>query len=245
MLPKKLVETFTDAGQNACMVAVALAGAGIIVVAVTKTGFALTLGSMILSLSHNITIIALILIAVVTIIFGMGMPTTASYVIAAALAASSLIQLGINPVAAHLFILYFAVMSNITPPVAIAAYAGANLADSDPMKTGFEAFFVAMAGYLVPFMFVFSPVLVLQNATGTEILWSAVTAVLGVTLMSAGLQGYFRARLPGWLRALILASAVMLIHPNIITDLIGFGLGAAVWIIQARQIKTAKVSRTA
>lgn len=245
MLPKKLVETFTDAGQNACMVAVALAGAGIIVVAVTKTGFALTLGSMILSLSHNITIIALILIAVVTIIFGMGMPTTASYVIAAALAASSLIQLGINPVAAHLFILYFAVMSNITPPVAIAAYAGANLADSDPMKTGFEAFFVAMAGYLVPFMFVFSPVLVLQNATGTEILWSAVTAVLGVTLMSAGLQGYFRARLPGWLRALILASAVMLIHPNIITDLIGFGLGAAVWIIQTKQIKTAKVSRTA
>ena len=94
----------------------------------------------------------------------MGMPTTASYVIAAALSAASLIQLGINPMAAHLFILYFAVISNITPPVAIAAYAGANLANSDPMKTGVEAFLLAMAGYLVPFIFVLNTVLILQEA---------------------------------------------------------------------------------
>lgn len=239
MLPKRLVDTFTDAGQGACMVAVALAGAGIIVVSVTKTGFALTLGSMILSLSHNITFIALLLIAVVTIIFGMGMPTTASYVIAAALSASSLIQLGINPIAAHLFILYFAVMSNITPPVAIAAYAGANLADSDPMKTGVEAFFVAMAGYLVPFMFVFNPVLVLQNATGFQIAWSAVTATLGVTMMAAGLQGYFRAKANPIERIILLVAAVGLIHPGLLTDAIGLAAAVLVWVIQARKKSSA------
>lgn len=237
MLPKKLVETFSDAGQNACMVAVALAGAGIIVVSVTKTGFALTLGSMILSLSHNITFFALILIAIVTIIFGMGMPTTASYVIAAALGASSLIQLGINPLAAHLFILYFAVMSNITPPVAIAAYAGANIAESDPMKTGFEAFFVAMAGYLVPFMFVFNPVLVLQNATNIQIVWAAITAVIGVTLMAAGLQRYLMVELKSIMRGLVLACAVLLIHPSVITDIIGFVLGVYVVATQIRKKK--------
>ncbi|MDO5563293.1 MAG: TRAP transporter fused permease subunit, partial [Synergistaceae bacterium] len=240
LLPKRLVETFTDAGQSACMVAVALAGAGIIVVAVTKTGFALTLGSMILSLSHNITMVALILIAIVTIIFGMGMPTTASYVIAAALSATSLIQLGINPMAAHLFILYFAVISNITPPVAIAAYAGANLAGSDPMKTGVEAFMVAMAGYLVPFMFVVNPVLVLQGATTVQIVWSATTAVLGVTLMAAGIQGYLKTSLPNWTRVLLIVSAILLIDPGIMTDVIGLCVGVFVWFVQFKISKDNK-----
>lgn len=238
MTPKRLVATFTDAGQSACMVAVALAGAGIIVVAVTKTGFALTLGSMVLSLSHNITIIALILIAVVTIIFGMGMPTTASYVIAAALSAASLIQLGINPMAAHLFILYFAVISNITPPVAIAAYAGANLANSDPMKTGVEAFLLAMAGYLVPFIFVLNPVLILQEATIIQIIWSAVTATLGVTLMAAGIQGYFMTRLSNTIRLALIMSAILLIHPGLVTDIIGIVVGVGVWIIQYKELRS-------
>ncbi|MDO4561467.1 MAG: TRAP transporter permease [bacterium] len=235
MTPQKLVETFVDAGGSACMVAVALAGAGIIVVAVTKTGFALTLGSMILSLSHNIPIIALTLIAIVTIIFGMGMPTTASYVIAAALAASSLIQLGINPVATHLFILYFAVISNITPPVAIAAYAGANIAESDPMKTGIEAFIVAMAGYLVPFIFVFSPVLVLQEATGFQIAQAAISATIGVTLMAAGIQGFFLTRLNGLFRVVLIASALLLIYPGTVTDIAGIFVAAAVSLIQVRE----------
>ena len=241
MTPKKLVETFVDAGGSACMVAVALAGAGIIVVAVTKTGFALTLGSMILSLSHNIPIIALALIAIVTIIFGMGMPTTASYVIAAALAASSLIQLGINPVATHLFILYFAVISNITPPVAIAAYAGANIAESDPMKTGIEAFIVAMAGYMVPFIFVFSPVLVLQEATGFQIVQAAVSATIGVTLMAAGIQGFFLTPLSRLFRVVLIASALLLIYPGTVTDIAGIIVAASVSLVQIKEKRKAEV----
>lgn len=239
--PKRLLDAFIDAGENAVMVAVALAGAGIIVVACTKTGLALTLGSMILSLAHNIKILVLLMIAVVTIIFGMGMPTTASYVIAAALAASPLIQLGVNPVAAHLFILYFAVMSNITPPVAIAAYAGANLAESDPMQTGIEAFNIAMAGYLVPFIFVFSPTLVLQDATIIQILWAAATATLGVTLLSAGLQKFFKAPLNGVARIIVVFAALCLIHPGIYTDVLGFAVAIVLWVLQTRKIKAQKV----
>ena len=177
-----------------------------------------------------------------TIIFGMGMPTTASYVIAAALGASSLIQLGLNPLAAHLFILYFAVMSNITPPVAIAAYAGANIAESDPMKTGFEAFFVAMAGYLVPFMFVFNPVLVLQNATAMEIVWSALTAVIGVTLMAAGLQKYLLVEIKNIMRVVVLACSVLLIHPSVVTDVVGFALIAFILLTQIRVKKAQKLA---
>lgn len=241
LTPRKLVDTFVDAGGSACMVAVALAGAGIIVVAVTKTGFALTLGSMILSLSHNIPIIALSLIAVVTIIFGMGMPTTASYVIAAALAASSLIQLGINPMATHMFILYFAVISNITPPVAIAAYAGANLAESDPMTTGVEAFKIAMAGYIVPFIFAFSPVLILQEATSLQIVQAAITSTIGVTLMAAGIQGFLFTRLSNLLRAALIAAALLLIHPGTVTDIMGIVVGAVVVLIQLKEKKQGTV----
>lgn len=242
MTPKRMVETFVDAGSSACMVAVALAGAGIIVVAVTKTGFALTLGSMILSLSHNIPIIALTLIAIVTIIFGMGMPTTASYVIAAALAASSLIQLGLNPVATHLFILYFAVISNITPPVAIAAYAGANIAESDPMKTGVEAFMVAMAGYLVPFIFVFSPALVLQEASALQIAQAVISATIGVTILASGIQGFFLTTLNNFFRCLLVCSALLLIYPGTLTDLAGIVIASALLLIQIKATRGAKVA---
>ena len=188
-----------------------------------------------------IPIIALSLIAVVTIIFGMGMPTTASYVIAAALAASSLIQLGINPMATHMFILYFAVISNITPPVAIAAYAGANLAESDPMKTGVEAFKIAMAGYIVPFIFAFSPVLILQEATSLQIVQAAITSTIGVTLMAAGIQGFLFTRLSNLLRAALIAAALLLIHPGTVTDIMGIVIGAVVVLIQLKEKKQGTV----
>ncbi len=232
LTPKRLIDTFADAGRSACMVAVALAGAGIIVVSVTKTGFALTLGSMILSLSHNIPAVALSLIAVVTIIFGMGMPTTASYVIAAALSASSLIQLGVNPVATHMFILYFAVISNITPPVAIAAYAGANIADSDPMSTGVEAFKVAMAGYIVPFIFTFSPVLILQEAASIQIIQAIITSTIGVTLMAAGIQGFLFTRLNRWYRIALVFVALLLIYPGTFSDIAGVVFASVVILLQ-------------
>ncbi len=234
LTPKRVVKTFVDAGSSACMVAVALAGAGIIVVGVTKTGFALTLGSMILSLSHNIPIIALSLIACVTIIFGMGMPTTASYVIAAALAVSSLIHLEINPVAAHMFILYFAVISNITPPVAIAAYAGANIADSEPMATGVVAFKIAMAGYNVPFIFAFSPVLILQEVTILQVVQATITSTVGVTVMAAGIQGFFLKRLNNAVRASLIVSALLLIHPGTVTDMIGIIIVSAALLHQMK-----------
>ena len=232
MTPKRIVLTFTDAGSSAAMVAVALAGAGIIVVSVTQTGFALTMGSMILSLAGGVKFLMLILIAVVTIILGMGMPTTAAYVITAALGVAPLIQFGINPLAAHLFIFYFAVMSNITPPVAIAAYAGANIAKSDPMKTGWEAFIVAMAGYIVPFMFVYSPILVLQEGTAAETAVACITATFGVVILAAALQGWFLGKLAWWMRGMLFAAALGLIIPGALTDLFGVAVTATIFCLQ-------------
>jgi len=220
--PKRLLLIFEDAGKSASMVAVAVAGAGLIVMSVTQSGLALTIGSMILSLGFGIKFLILIMIAIVTIILGMGVPTTAAYVISAALGVSPLVQLGVKPMAAHLFILYFAVMSNVTPPVAIAAYAGANIAESEPMRTGFEAFKVAMAGYIVPFMFVYSPILVLQEGNLSSILYAAVTAALGVVLLAGSLQGWLLFAIPLWGRMFVMGASIALIHPGVVTDVIGF-----------------------
>lgn len=242
MTIKRLLMVFEDAGKSAAMCAVAVAGAGLIVMSVTQTGLALTMGSMILSLGFGIKFLVLIMIAIVTIILGMGVPTTAAYVIAAALGVAPLVQLGVNPMAAHLFILYFAVMSNVTPPVAIAAYAGANLAESDPMKTGLEAFKVAMAGYIVPFMFVYSPILVLQEGTPLTIAYTTATAVLGVVLLAGALQGWLMFKVPSWGRVLLLISSICLIQPGIVTDLIGVAAAFIIFIIGKKQTRKACVS---
>ncbi len=231
LTPRRIINALSSGANSACMVAVALAGAGIIVVGLTVTGLALMIGSMIISLSQGYLILAMLLIAVVTIILGMGVPTTPAYVIAAAVGVSPLVKMGVMPIAAHLFVLYFAVISNITPPVAVAAYAGANIAKSDPMKTGVEAFILASAGYIVPFIFVFSPVLVMQGDV-LSIILSTVTAFIGVYLLASGFQGYYFGKTPLWMRASLILAACVLIKPGIITDVIGIAIAAVVALVQ-------------
>lgn len=236
MMPKKLLNALMDGAVNTVMVMVALAGAGIIVVSFTKTGFALMLGSVIVSLANGITILGLLVIAVFAIILGMGVPTTAAYVITAAIGAYPLQKFGINPVAAHLFILYFAVISNITPPVAIAAYAGANLAKADPMKTGVEAFVLAIAAYIIPFMFAYNPVLVFQGNT-PEIAAAAVSALIGVTLLAGGCQGWFGGPASPVIRLLLIVASATLIKPGLMTDLIGLVLAVVLYVHQRKKNK--------
>ncbi len=233
MTPVKIIDALATGAKNATMVAVALAGAGIIVVAFTHTGLGLTFASMIISLSHGIKLLALLFIGITCIILGMGVPTTAAYVIASALGAHALIKLGIDPFAAHLFVFYYAVISNITPPVAVAAYAGANIAGSDPMKTGFEASMIALTGYIVPFMFVYSPVLLVQG-TAAQILLAATTAFLGVLLLASGIQGWFFGRTPLWMRIAILIAALSLVRPGLATDAVGFATFGIMALIQIR-----------
>ena len=240
--PKKLVEALYDGGKNTVMVMAALAGANIVVVSFTKTGFALSLGSMVVSLSSGITILALILVALFAIILGMGVPTTASYVIAAAVGAYPLQQLGISALSAHMFILYFAVISNITPPVAIAAYAGANVAKSDPLKTGIEAFILGSASYIVPFAFAFDPVLLMQGAV-VDVILSAITAGIGVVFLAGSCQGYLGGIASGWKRLLLLAAAVCLIIPGYLTDIVGIVLGGAIWFLNRRKGMVCELKR--
>lgn len=158
------------------------------------------------------------------VIMGMGVPTTAAYLVLASLVAPTMIQLGIPPLAAHMFIFYFGCISSITPPVALAAYAGAGLAGCDPNKTGYKAFRLAFCSFLMPYLFVYNPVLLMEGGV-LDILWSLVTALIGAYLLASGFEGFFfRWSLKWFERPLMILGAVMLIVPGMVTDLVGIAI---------------------
>jgi TRAP transporter 4TM/12TM fusion protein len=223
MTPQKIIKALADGARNIVMVAVALVGAQIIVAVVTETGLALSFTSLIMSASQGILIIALIFVAIVAIILGMGIPTTPAYIISATIGASGLIRMGVDPFAAHLFCFYFAIISNVTPPVAVAAYAGAGLAKADPLRTGYEAFFLAAAGFIVPFVIIYNPPLIL-NGSIWQIAYGFITAMVGIIALSAGIQGWLWGSTNIIQRLLLIAGAINLIWYGFITDFIGLCL---------------------
>lgn len=230
MTPKKIINALVSGAQNTVMVAIALVGAQIIVAVVTQTGLALSFSSLIITASQGILFIALLFVAVVALILGMGIPTTPAYIISATIGANALIRLGVDPFPAHLFCFYFSIISNVTPPVAVAAYAAAGLAEGDPLKTGYEAFFLAAAGFIVPFVFVYNPPLVLVGSPW-EITYAFLTAMLGIIALSAGLQGWLGGALNSIQRIFLVGGAVNLIWYGFMTDFIGMFLIAlcVVW----------------
>ena len=217
----QLLEIIEDAGRGAVQVAAACAAAGIVVGVASLTGIGLRMSELIVTLSGGNLLAALALTGLGGIVLGMGLPTTAAYVVLAALGAPALVQLGVPLLAAHLFIFYFGCLSNVTPPVALAAFAAAGLAGSPPMRTGVMASMLASAGFVVPFMFVYGPPLLLVGSV-REIALASVTATLGVTALAASAMGYARRPLSMWERLLALAGALLLIFPGPITD--GAGL---------------------
>jgi TRAP transporter 4TM/12TM fusion protein len=218
------------------------AAAGIIVGVIALTGLGTRFSSLLLGLAANTQILALFFAMVVSIILGMGMPTTAAYAVAASVIAPGLIQMGIEPLTAHFFIFYFAVMSAITPPVALAAYAGAAIARSDPMKTSVESFKMGLAAFVVPFMFFSSPELLMQGEA-LDIIHVVIGALLGVYLLSSAVQGWFFGHLHLALRALLAASALAMIDSGFFTDAIGVGAALLVWAIQKRLVKPGSVAK--
>ena len=161
---------------------------------------------------------------------GMGMPTTAAYMVLEILVAPALVKMGVVPIAAHLFILYFGIISNITPPVALAAYAASGLAKSNPTKTGVQAFKLAISGFILPFMFVYNPILLCQGSF-LQILQSVVTSLIGVYCLSCAMENFFvRWRTPIIERVVLLATALLLIHPATITDVIGLSVIAVLYV---------------
>jgi TRAP transporter 4TM/12TM fusion protein len=219
--PKRMERALLAAGAGAVQVAAACAAAGIVVGVASLTGIGLRMSELIITLSQGNQNLALVLTALGSIVLGMGLPTTAAYVVLAALGAPALIQLGVPLLAAHLFIFYFGCISNVTPPVSLAAYAASGIAGSPPLRTAWTAMVLASAGFIVPFMFVYGPPLLLVGSVG-EIALVVGTAVAGVTALAGSTMGYLRGNLAIWERVLLGVGAVALIFPDLASD--GFGL---------------------
>lgn len=218
--PMAIIEALESGARNTLIVALACACAGIVIGVITLTGLGLDFTSVVIALSQNSMILALVLTMVAGIILGMGLPTTPAYIVQVALLVPALVKLGVMVEAAHLFVLYFAVLSAITPPVAMAVYAANGLSGASLMESSWAAVKLGLTGYVIPFMFVFGPSLLLMGEW-TDVLRTAVTATVGVTCLAAGLHKYFIGPLRIWERIALLVVAFLLIDPKLVTDLIG------------------------
>jgi TRAP transporter 4TM/12TM fusion protein len=219
-----IIKALQEGALGSLSVIVACGCAGIVVGLVSLTGVGIKLSSAIVTLSGGHLFVALILTMTITIILSMGLPTTGAYIIAAVVMGPALAKFGISNLQAHLFIFYFACMSAVTPPVALVAYPAAGIAGGDPMKVGFIAWRLCLVAFIVPFMFVYSPALIFVGSYA-QIIWSTITAVLGVYLLTAGTSGWFWGQTtPFWQNAVFLAASLALIHSGIVTDLIGLAV---------------------
>jgi TRAP transporter 4TM/12TM fusion protein len=236
---KSVVEALEDGARNTLAVAVACACAGIVIACVTITGLGVVFTQLVVALAHNSLVLALILTAIAGIVLGMGMPTTPAYIMMVALLVPAIVKLGAVIPAAHMFAFYFAILSAITPPVALAVYAAAGLAKTNIWSAGLEAVRVAAPAYIVPFMFVYDPSLLLIVKDWT-VAWPSIalavaSASIGAMCLAAGLMGWMVTLASLWQRILLVAAALLLIKPGVYSDLVGF---AFLGIVGAAQLAT-------
>ena len=221
---KQWLQIPVQTAKSAVSVGVACAMAGIISGVIMGSGLGFRISSILTTVAGHSMLLLLVLTMVVSLIMGMGVPTTAAYLVLAALVAPTLTSLGIPVLAAHMFIFYFGCISSITPPVAMAAYAGAAIAGCDPNKAGYRAFRLAICAFIMPYMFVYNPVL-LMDGGALEILQCLITALLGAYLLGAGFEGFFwNWKLKFAERPLMILGALLLIVPGIWTDIIGVAI---------------------
>ena len=240
----KFIQGLNDSARSAISVAVTCGCAGIIVGSVTMTGLGLKMANGIVALAHNSIWLTMIFTMLCSILLGMGVPTTANYIIQATISAPALVALGVPTIAAHLFVFYFGIVADITPPVALAAFAGSGIARSNPMRTGFNATRLGIAAYIVPYMFVLNPILVLVNENGVPpwlfvllALKAIITAMIGMVGVATGFTGYFRSTCSWWQRILLFGAGLLLIDPNTVTDIIGVVVVAGIFLLQHMQEK--------
>jgi len=216
-----------EGARGALSVAMACACAGIVIGCVTITGLGIVFTQVVIELAQNTLFLALLLTAIAGIVLGMGMPTTPAYIVMVALLVPAIIKMGVATPAAHMFAFYFAILSAITPPVALAVFAAAGLAKANMWESGFAAMRAAAPAYIVPFMFVYEPSLLLIMQDGTrwyEVGWSFVTAFIGVVALAGSLFGWLIAYATTLHRVLLFVAALCLIKPGLYTDLLGFAL---------------------
>jgi TRAP-type uncharacterized transport system fused permease subunit len=234
MTPKKLGEALVEAAGSAATIAVALAGSGMVVGTLTRTGAALAFGGVVVSAAQGVLVIAMILIFVVVSVLGTGIPTTAAYIIAVTVGAAALGNLGVTVLAAHLFVFYYAVLSDLTPPDAVTAFAAANIAGSEMMATGMEAFRLGIAGFLVPFAFVYHPELLLNGSWPAIVLMSVFAGCSAVAL-AAALVGHGVGPLGPWERGALLATAALMVVKGTGNQVVGLAIFLAILAWSARR----------
>ena len=242
MTPAKILDALAAGGKGSISVGAACGIAGIIAGTITMTGLANVLINGIVALAGSRVIIALVLTMLCCIVLGMGVPTTANYCIMAATCAPILIRMGVPTIAAHFFVFYFGIVADITPPVALAAYAGAAIAQANPMRTALNATKLAIAAFIVPYILAMNPVMVLVDVSGPlQIVGIVVTSLIGIFGVSAGLAGYFLDFMNWPQRILAIVGGLMLIDPSVTTDIIGIVLVALVlvWQLATRKKTTA------
>jgi TRAP transporter 4TM/12TM fusion protein len=234
MGPLAILRALQIAGTMAIQIIAVCACAGIIVGVISLTGVGARFSSLLLGVAGFSQLLALMFAMCISILLGMGMPTTAAYAVAASVVAPGLINIGIDPLVAHFFVFYFAVVSAITPPVALASYAAAGISGDNAMGTSIASFKIGLAAFIVPFMFYYSPAMLMEGSA-LQILRVAVTATFGIVLLAGMVQAWFFGPLKPWQRLAMLVGAMFMIYGGIYSDVAGLALGAALFIMQRRR----------
>jgi len=236
----KILKSLKDGATATVPLAIACAAAGILSGVLSVTGLGSKMSGMIVSLSMGIPFLALVLTMIVAIILGMGLPTTAAYLILATVIAPALTEMGIPALTAHMFVFFYGCLSTITPPVALASYVAAGIAGADVNKVGWTAFKYGIATYILPFMFVYGPALLMQGTVG-EIVWTIAISLVGVYSLAAGVVGYLRSALPAWARIALVLAGLSMISQGLVTDLIGVAVFAAIYLVTGIKPRQAAV----
>ena len=243
MKPIEIVNGMESGARNVLGVVIACAAAGIIIGVVTKTGVGLKLASGLLALSGGMLLPTMFFTMITSLILGMGVPTTANYVITSTIAAPALIQMDVPVLAAHMFVFYFGIIADVTPPVALAAYAASGISGGKPLLTGVNASKLAIAAFIIPYIFVLSPELLMINATPTGILWAVATAIIGMVGLSSAMIGYLYYYSTWYERIILFASGLLMIIPGIVTDVPGLML--FMLILVGQKARKARLERDA
>jgi TRAP transporter 4TM/12TM fusion protein len=217
----RLLAVLADSAQAAMPVALACATVGIVVGVVSTTGLGLKLATGIVGLAGGSLLLTLVLTMVAALVLGTGLPTSATYIITSIMAAPALVELGVPKLVAHMFVFYFGILADLTPPTAISTYATASIAGSDVWRTQWTGMMLALSGFIIPFSFAYDPALLLIDASVAHIALRTLAATLGIVMLGAGLIGYFRAPTAPWQRGVLLAGAALLIFPGVVSDVLG------------------------
>lgn len=241
---KDIFDGLALGAQQALSVMIACAVVGIIIGVVSLTSFGAIMTSAIAGLGGGSLFLTLFFTMIASMVLGMGLPSIPAYIITATMAAPALAEFGVPILLAHMFVFYFGIFANVTPPVALAAFAGAGIADGDPMRTGFQALKLSLAGFLIPFIFIYEPAMLLVDVEGLmtnareyplasfiDVATVLASTTVGLIALSAGLEGFFKTHINPLLRAVLIGSAILLVVPETYTDVIGLSIAIIIFIL--------------